>query len=102
MALEALSRICDEATLATARKRFSGLLTRKEEKTHWAGMLAASGSSAALEKLTTWIEGPDPMRAALAVRVAGLCSGGAWAGAVPAGCLVRINTSSRKTGPACV
>lgn len=74
VALEGLCRIADDAVLNTARKRATGMLTRRDARVYWSGMLAARGDEQTLGRLRKLAGHRDPMRAALALRVAGLCS----------------------------
>jgi HEAT repeat protein len=74
VALEALCRLTGEGVRALARKRARSMFTGRDERTYWRGILAAHGDSAASARLDDQLRDPDARRAALAMRVAGLCS----------------------------
>lgn len=74
VALEGLCRTSNSQVLDAARKRLSSLLARRDEKITWASILASSGDSRALDRVMTQLQGSDPLRAAAAMRAAGLCS----------------------------
>jgi HEAT repeat protein len=74
VALEGLCRTTNRQVLDAARKRLSSLFARRDEKIYWASILASSGDSRALGRVRTQLQGSDPLRAAAAMRAAGLCS----------------------------
>ncbi len=74
LAMQGLCRVPDAAVRNHAARRLTSLIATREEKAYWAAILAAAGDAAALDTLTQWVKGTDPLRAALAMQAAGLCS----------------------------
>ncbi len=73
-ALEALCRMGDERVTALALRRHGRILGSREESVVWTGILARSGDGAAMRRLREIATGRNTRMAALALRVAGLCS----------------------------